>query len=108
MFEHELSCIIIDYHQLSCSLDMFKYDMIVDDASSYRLNEQMIVHDGFSASSLVKNELKPRSNRQLASTIMNRLNVDMKMIVETIIDDHQLSYHLNAPLVPPHFSPEFD
>lgn len=35
--------------------------MIVDD-SFYSLKEQMIVHDSFSASSLVKDRLKPHSN----------------------------------------------
>ena len=48
-------------HDLSYSLDIFKFNMIVDD-SFYRLKEQMIVHDSFSASGLVKDRLKPRSN----------------------------------------------
>ena len=48
-FEHELSFTIINYHQLSCSLDMFKFDMIVHD-SFFRLTERMIVHDSFSVS----------------------------------------------------------
>ena len=52
-FEHELSFTIINYHQLSCSLDMFKFDMIVHD-SFFRLIEQMIVHDGFSVSGVTK------------------------------------------------------
>ena len=47
--EHELSFSIIYYHQLSCSLDMFKFDMIVHD-SFFRLTERMIVHDSFSVS----------------------------------------------------------
>ena len=28
----KLSCTILDYHQLSRSLDMFKFEMIVDDS----------------------------------------------------------------------------
>ena len=40
---------IIYYHQLSCSLDMFKFHMIVHD-SFFRLTEQMIVYDSFSVS----------------------------------------------------------
>ena len=43
-FDHELSCTIIDYHQLSLSL--FKLFMIVDDSFS-RLATCMIVHDSF-------------------------------------------------------------
>ena len=38
-----------DYHQLSCSLDMFKFEMIVHD-SFFRLTERMMVHDSFSVS----------------------------------------------------------
>ena len=34
---------------LSCSLDMFKFDMIVHD-SFFRLTKRMIVHDSFSVS----------------------------------------------------------
>ena len=49
-FEHELSFTIINYHQLSCSLDMFKFDMIVHDSFFFRLTERMIVHDRFSVS----------------------------------------------------------
>ena len=48
-FEHELSFTIINYHQLSCSSNMFKFDMIVRD-SFFRLTEQMIVYDSFSVS----------------------------------------------------------
>ena len=44
-----LSFTIINYHQLSCSLDMFKFEMIVHD-SFFRLTERMIVHDSFSGS----------------------------------------------------------
>ena len=46
-FDHQLSCTIIDYHQLSFSLSLFKFFMIVDDSFS-RLTTRMIVHDGFS------------------------------------------------------------
>ena len=31
-FEHELSCTIINYHQLSRSLDVLKFDMIADNS----------------------------------------------------------------------------
>ena len=36
------------HHRLSCSLNIFKFDMVVDD-SFYRLNEQMIKNDSFAA-----------------------------------------------------------
>ena len=45
-FDHQLSCTIIDYHQLSFSLSLFKFFMIVDDSFS-RLTTRMIVHDSF-------------------------------------------------------------
>ena len=48
-FDHQLSCTIIDYHQLSFSLNLFKFFMIVDDSFS-RLTTRMIVHDSFSVS----------------------------------------------------------
>ncbi len=48
-FDHQLSCTIIDYHQLSFSLSLFKFFMIVDDSFS-RLTRHMIVHDSFSVS----------------------------------------------------------
>ena len=48
-FDHQLSCTIIDYHQLSFSLRSFKFFMIVDDSFS-RLTTRMIVHDSFSVS----------------------------------------------------------
>ena len=41
---HALSYIIIDYHQLSFALNMFKIVMIVDDSFS-RLTAHMIVDD---------------------------------------------------------------
>ena len=31
-FDHQVSCIIIDYHQLSFSLSLFKFFIIVDDS----------------------------------------------------------------------------
>ena len=46
-FDHQLSCSIIDYHQLSFSLSLFKFFMIVDDSFS-RLTTRMIVCDSFS------------------------------------------------------------
>ena len=48
-FDHQLSCTIIDYHQLSFSLSLFKFFMRVDDSFS-RLTTRMIVHDSFSVS----------------------------------------------------------
>ena len=48
-FDHQLSCTIIDYHQLSFSLSLFKFFMVVDDSFS-RLTSRMIVHDSFSVS----------------------------------------------------------
>ena len=41
-FDHQLSYVIVDYHQLSFSLNMFKIFMIVDDRFS-RLTTCMIV-----------------------------------------------------------------
>ena len=48
-FDHQLSCTIIDYYQLSFSLSLFKFFMIVDDSFS-RLTTRIIVHDSFSVS----------------------------------------------------------
>ena len=48
-FDHQLSCAIIDYHQLSFSLSLFKFFMIVDDSFS-RWTTRTIVHDSFSVS----------------------------------------------------------
>ena len=48
-FDHQLSCTVIDYHQLSFSLSLFKSFMIVDDSFSC-LTTRMIVHDSFSVS----------------------------------------------------------
>ena len=48
-FDHQLSCTIIDYHQLSFSLSLFKFFMIVDDSFS-RLTTRMINNDSFSVS----------------------------------------------------------
>ena len=44
-----LSCTIIDYHQLSFRLSVFKFFMIVDGSFS-RLTTRMIVHDSFTVS----------------------------------------------------------
>ena len=46
-FDHQLSCTIINYHQLSFSLSLFKFFMIVNDSFS-RLTTCTIVHDSFS------------------------------------------------------------
>ena len=43
-FDHQLSCAIIDYHQLSFTLNMFKLLIIVDDNFS-GLTAPMIVRD---------------------------------------------------------------
>ena len=48
-FDHQLSCTIIDYHQLSFSLSLFKFFMIVDESFSC-LTMRTIVHDSFSVS----------------------------------------------------------
>ena len=48
-FDHQPSCTIIDYHQLSFSLSLFKFFIIVDESFS-RLTTRMIVHDSFSVS----------------------------------------------------------
>ena len=48
-FDHQLSCTIIDYHQLSFSLSLFNFFMIVEDSFSC-LTTRMIVHDSFSVS----------------------------------------------------------
>ena len=50
-FDHQLSCTIIDYHQLSFSLS-FKFFMIVDDSFSC-LTMRTIVHDSFRSAVLV-------------------------------------------------------
>ena len=47
------SLTIIDYHQLSCGLDMFNFDIILDD-SYCRLNERMIVSNNFRSAVLPK------------------------------------------------------
>ena len=57
------------YHQISCSLDTFKFDMIVDD-SCCRLNEPMLVHDSFSVSGFSENGLKARSNPKMATAVL--------------------------------------
>ena len=48
---------LITNYQLSCSLDMFKFEMKVDD-SFCRLSEQIILNNSFSISSFAKNGLK--------------------------------------------------
>ena len=56
-FDHQLSCTIIDYHQLSFSLSLFKFFMIVDDSFS-RLTTRTIVHDSFSVNCF-RNHCRP-------------------------------------------------
>ena len=48
---HALSYTIIDYHQLSFALNMFKIAMIVDDSFS-RLTARMIVDDSLDGNEL--------------------------------------------------------
>ena len=48
-FDHQLSRTIIDYHQLSFSLSLFKFFMIVYDGFSC-LTTRIIVNDSFSVS----------------------------------------------------------
>ena len=48
-FDHQLSCTIIDYHQISFCLSLFKFFMIVNDRFS-RLTTRMRAHDSFSVS----------------------------------------------------------
>ena len=71
-FDRQLSCTIIDYHQLSFSLSLFKFFMIVNDSFS-RLTTRMIVHDSFSVSyfgnqwpeSGQKTSCRPLSSRKI-------------------------------------------
>lgn len=60
VFEHDLSCSIINYRQLLYSLDMFKFDIIVDNSFCGLLNERIIMNDSFSVDSFAENELKPK------------------------------------------------
>ena len=48
-FDHQLSCTITDDHELSFSLSLLKFFMIVDDSFS-RVTTRMIVHNSFSVS----------------------------------------------------------
>ena len=50
---HQLST----YHQLSGSLDMFKFHIIVDDSFCH-LNKQMMVNNSFPVRSIAKKGLK--------------------------------------------------
>ena len=71
-FDHQLSYTIVDYHQLSFGLNLFKFFMIVDDSFS-RLTTRMIVHDSFSVScfgnhwpdSGQKTRCRPLSSRKI-------------------------------------------
>ena len=50
-FDYQRSCTIIDYHQLSFSLSLFKFFMIVDDTEFFLFDHVYdIVHDSFSVS----------------------------------------------------------
>ena len=48
---------IMHYHQLLCTLDMFKFDMIVDD-SFCCLKDRMIVNDGLFSQHFCQKGLK--------------------------------------------------
>ena len=68
-FDQQLSCTIIDYHQLSFSLSLFKFFTIVDDSFS-RLTTRMIVHDSFrSAVSVIT---RPIAVRKHATALFRR------------------------------------
>ena len=85
VFEHALlSCIIINYHFLSCNLDMLKFHIIVND-SFYHLNSQMIGYDTYSISSMIlcdsflvssfaKNRLKPNTRHLMEGSSPPWLN----------------------------------
>ena len=68
LFDHQLSCTIIDYHQLSFSLSFFKFFMIVDDRFS-RLTTYMIVHDSFGSAVVVITG--PIAVRKYAATLFH-------------------------------------
>ena len=69
-FEDELSCTIIDYHQLSCSLDWVKFGMIVG-YSFCCLNKLMMGRDSFAASVFFKKGLKlPQAENGYCVTIV--------------------------------------
>ena len=62
MHVYALSSFIINYqlstyHQLSGSLDMFKFHIIVDDSFCH-LNKQMMVNNSFPVRSIAKKGLK--------------------------------------------------
>ena len=65
-FDHQLSSTIIDYHQLSFSLSLFKFFMIVDDSFS-RFTTRMIVNDSVSVRpySGQKTCCRPLSSRKI-------------------------------------------
>ena len=112
---HSLSSAITNYHQLSCSLDMFKLDMIVHDSFFFCLTERKRMHGSFSVSATtigrdVTGKAKPERTGgkpkwiSLAShiarfrqTIMNYHGpFDANMIVNDIVNDswnyHRLSW----------------
>ena len=59
-----VSCTIVNYHQLSRSLDVLKFDMIVDNSFFFRLIAGTIVNDSFSVSSFAKDGLNLTIFRQ--------------------------------------------
>ena len=66
---------VMHYHQLnvSCSLDMFKFDMIVDD-SFCCLNEWVIVKDSSSVSSFAKKQVQTGiANYNMTYLVANKI-----------------------------------
>ena len=46
LFDHQLPCTIIDYHQLSFTMNTFKIFMVIDDSFPH-LTMCMIVHNSY-------------------------------------------------------------
>ena len=69
---HALSSTIIDYHQLSYSLDIFKFDIIFDDSFCH-LNERMILNDIFRSTALPKTS--SNRNGKWKNSLQSRRNL---------------------------------
>ena len=85
-FDHQLSCTIIDYHQLSFSLSLFKFFMIVDDSFS-RLTTRMIVHDSFPSAVLVITGLI--AVRKHAAVLFRR---EKFILLQVFLTEHHLVF----------------
>ena len=102
-FDHQLSCTIIDYHQLSFSLSLFKIFMIVDDSFS-RLTTRMIVHDSFSVSCFPR---KSAGSFKMAAKSCSRVSrgssensVDIDIPLSSLLFIHSLVlplFHQRSP-----------